>query len=237
MNELTALRHLWEQVRRVSMTPPVDDDFPQVISDMYAAHDEAGEVLNTAFNITDHLERQRAWSLKTFGPGMRTKGVIDHMRKELDEIEQNPHDLEERIDLIGLAFDGALRAGFTPDEIIQQMVDKQLINENRTWPDWKTADPDKAIEHVRSSDGLTDIDKVLVYEDWVRHQKDHGRSLAEFPCPECLHPLFTRLPPPGESFSSLASCPYCNDVFFKVVNPNGDVDLVDERAMRERHGY
>lgn len=27
--------------------------------------------------------------------------------------------------------------------------------EQRTWPDWRTADPDKAIEHVRELDGRT----------------------------------------------------------------------------------
>ena len=38
-----------------------------------------------AFDIVAHLARQRAFSEKTFGPGARTKGVIDHIRKELGE--------------------------------------------------------------------------------------------------------------------------------------------------------
>ncbi|MGH6882853.1 MAG: dATP/dGTP pyrophosphohydrolase domain-containing protein [Hypericibacter sp.] len=29
------------------------------------------------------------------------------------------------------------------------VVAKQAVNEQRSWPDWRTADPDKAIEHVR----------------------------------------------------------------------------------------
>jgi len=36
-----------------------------------------------------HLARQREWSTRTFGPGPRTKGVIDHIRKELHEIEDD----------------------------------------------------------------------------------------------------------------------------------------------------
>lgn len=96
-----------------------------------------------------HIERQRAWSLATFGPGPRTKGVVDHIRKELQEIEDDPADLFEWIDVIILGFDGAYRAGFTPLEIILALKAKQERNYKREWPDWRTADPDKAIEHVR----------------------------------------------------------------------------------------
>ena len=103
-------------------------------------------------NLIMHLHRQRQFSLNAFGPGDRTKGVIDHIRKELVEIEEAPHDLEERVDLILLALDGAWRAGFTPEEIAIGIQAKQLKNEQRTWPDWRTADPDKAIEHDRSAD-------------------------------------------------------------------------------------
>lgn len=102
------------------------------------------------FDLVEHLERQRTFSLKTFGPGPRTKGVIDHIRKELAEIEAEPNDIEEWVDVIILAFDGAWRAGWEPTKIIEAIVAKQTRNEGRDWPDWRTADPDKAIEHVRS---------------------------------------------------------------------------------------
>lgn len=97
----------------------------------------------------DHLERQLAFSLATFGPGERTEGVIDHIRKELFEVEENPDDISEWADLVILSFDGALRRGFTPQEILDTVNHKQGINEKRKWPDWRTSDPTKAIEHVR----------------------------------------------------------------------------------------
>jgi hypothetical protein len=97
-----------------------------------------------------HLGRQREWSARTFGPGSRTKGVVDHIRKELAEIEAAPLDLSEWIDVAILAFDGAWRAGYNPNEIIDMLRTKQARNESRTWPDWRTAAPDKAIEHVRA---------------------------------------------------------------------------------------
>lgn len=102
-----------------------------------------------AFDIVAHLERQRDFSLKTFGPGPRTKGVLDHIRKELAEIEADPADIMEWVDVIILAFDGAWRAGWEPDAIVNAIVAKQIKNEARDWPDWRTADPEKAIEHVR----------------------------------------------------------------------------------------
>ena len=101
------------------------------------------------FDLVNHLRRQREFSLRTFGPGPRTQGVIDHIRKELVEIEAAPGDLEEWVDVVLLALDGAWRAGYHPENIALAIATKQARNELRTWPDWRTAEPGKAIEHVR----------------------------------------------------------------------------------------
>lgn len=101
------------------------------------------------FVFSHHLQRQREWSEKIFGPGDRAQGIVDHIRKELKEIEKAPGDLEEWIDVAILALDGAWRSGASPSAIIAQLVAKQAKNETRSWPDWRTADPLKAIEHVR----------------------------------------------------------------------------------------
>lgn len=101
-------------------------------------------------NLIDHIARQRAFSLRTFGPAKRTAGIIDHIVKELDEIKAvEGKDLDEWIDVIILAIDGAHRMGFTPHEIAYALEAKQLKNEARDWPDWRTVPEDKAIEHVR----------------------------------------------------------------------------------------
>jgi len=104
------------------------------------------------FDFAAHLQRQRGWSGATFGPGARVQGVVDHIRKELKEIEADPGDLKEWIDVVILALDGAWRSGASPSEIIDALVSKQTKNEGRVWPDWRTADPNKAIEHDRSKD-------------------------------------------------------------------------------------
>jgi len=100
----------------------------------------------------DHLDIQRNWSHRTFGPGKRTKGVLDHIRKELNEIEADPEDLMEWVDLIILAFDGAWRHGWDSQETIDAIKRKQAINQERVWPDWRTRSEDEAIDHNRTGE-------------------------------------------------------------------------------------
>src|SRR5690606_19752169 len=58
-------------------------------------------------DLVKHIYRARAFSEKTFSPGRRTKGLCEHIREELKEIEAAPNDLEEWIDIIILGIDGA----------------------------------------------------------------------------------------------------------------------------------
>lgn len=101
------------------------------------------------FNLEAHINRQIAFSKKTFGPGARTTGVVDHIRKELREIEADPTDIYEWIDVIILGIDGAWRAGYSAAEIIDAIVTKQDKCEGRNWPDWREHGQDTAIEHIR----------------------------------------------------------------------------------------
>ena len=123
--------------------------------DLVVKHNQYLEALlqkeRTKFSFAVHLQRQREFSERTFGPGRRTAGVCDHIRKELIEIESAPEDVTEWIDVVILALDGAWRTGATPEQIISALVAKQTKNESRTWPDWRTVPMDKAIEHKRSS--------------------------------------------------------------------------------------
>ena len=100
-------------------------------------------------NFAEMIYRQRAFSERTFGPGKRTLGVVTHIRRELHEVLANPDDVQEWADVIILAIDGAWRMGFSPEEIVQAISEKQTINEGRKWPDWRTADPLMPIEHER----------------------------------------------------------------------------------------
>jgi hypothetical protein len=95
------------------------------------------------------LLNQSSWSYWTFGPGPRTEGLVKHITKELDEIKNDPKDLSEWIDVAILAFDGAWRTGATPQQIVDAYKAKMAKNQSRQWPDWRNADPNAPIEHVK----------------------------------------------------------------------------------------
>ena len=107
----------------------------------------------------------RRSALASDDPGRITEhvlaGVVDHIRKELREIEAEPGDLKEWIDVAILALDGAWRSGASPAEILAALVAKQDKNEARTWPGWRGADPDKAIEHDRTGEKPPEADDGL----------------------------------------------------------------------------
>ena len=102
--------------------------------------------------IETYFARQIEWSRNTFGPGLRTGGIIDHIGKELKEVAADPHDLSEWVDLIILSMDGFWRHGGTAGDLLPRLLAKQRKNMARTWPDWRTVGEDKAIEHDRSAE-------------------------------------------------------------------------------------
>lgn len=122
--------------------------------ELHVAHRLGLEVMHLPmqFDLAAHLRRQAAFSERTFGPGKRVEGVCDHIRKELVEVEQSGGSLAEWVDVIILGLDGAWRSGATPEQIVTAIEEKQSKNECRRWPDWRTADASKAIEHDRSGE-------------------------------------------------------------------------------------
>lgn len=103
-----------------------------------------------SLDLVKHLQKQEQWSLKTFGPpDNNTAGIIDHIKKELVEVENNPEDVFEWIDIVILAFDGALRNGWKPEDVAMALKNKHEINESRKWPDWRKVEKGKAICHIK----------------------------------------------------------------------------------------
>ena len=116
--------------------------------------------------MTTHIDsfiRQVAMSRQTFGPSERTAGVIDHIRSELEEIGREATSFDralEWVDVVILARDGLWRALSANDpsattrelaeEAVRLIEAKQDRNDFRDWPDYRTADPNASIEHVRT---------------------------------------------------------------------------------------
>lgn len=129
-------------------------------------------------DLKQHLIRQMAFSHATFGPGQRLDGVIDHIRKELIEVKDCGGEADEWVDVVLLALDGLTRRlaygasdGDRRDpRTVAQMAcnmieNKQGQNEGRRWPDWRTAEIGKAIEHDRSDEKPKDTAR---WRDGVR---------------------------------------------------------------------
>ena len=102
--------------------------------------------------MTEFIERIQKFQEKVLGPFTedRTASLIDHIRKECDEVLNNPDCIEEWADIILLGFAGATRTGALPELIWDTILYKMDVNEyDRKWPDWRTVEEGKALEHIK----------------------------------------------------------------------------------------
>lgn len=100
-------------------------------------------------DFKDYVDKQIEWSQATFKDHPNIDSILGHLRKELDEIQQDPTDPYEWVDVIILALEGAWRiAGLSSTDIEQYLVQKQTINKLRKWPDVSTFPKGKPIEHI-----------------------------------------------------------------------------------------
>lgn len=106
-----------------------------------------------SFDLVRFFDDKAAWSLDTFGPGDRYNGVVEHIRRELQEILLKPTDLVEWVDVVLLAMDGAWRsADANGERFVATLIEKDRKNRTRSWPDWRTLKPDEVSEHHRADD-------------------------------------------------------------------------------------
>lgn len=104
---------------------------------------------------------QYRWSMQTFGPGDRTEGLLKHIGKEIEELRAAPTpdaQLDEWIDVLLLALDGALRCGVTPLVVSESIEAAQKRNFNRRWPPANLQRLGEPNEHVRDADGVDAAD-------------------------------------------------------------------------------
>jgi hypothetical protein len=110
--------------------------------------------------------RKAAHSIAAFGPRQTDEGILDHLKKEIEEVrsaERPKEKQREWVDIFMLGLDGLLRSlireGYSTTraaaEAVHMIRTKQTALEMREWPDWRTVAPDKAIEHVREVEEKT----------------------------------------------------------------------------------
>lgn len=140
------------------------------------------------FDLAAFANAKAQWSRETFGPGDRYAGVIAHIRKELLEIEADPRDLVEWVDVILLAMDGAWRStGADGSALVAALLAKQAKNVARKWKDWRTLRDGEVSEHVKG------VERCNRHSDCVAadvEARKAGRVAAEHcddsGCEECF---------------------------------------------------
>lgn len=84
------------------------------------------------FDFAMFFNQKASWSKKEFGDSY--DGVIKHLRREVEEAAKNPSDLEEWVDVVNMAMDGAMRhAGADGEAFVAALLAKHQKNINRTW--------------------------------------------------------------------------------------------------------
>ena len=102
-------------------------------------------------DFSDLYYRHANWSRKTFGPDSERGaiGPLNHLEKEIKEVQEAPGDIYEYVDCLLLVMDASRRAGFDQKQLIHAAYQKLEENKNRSWPDWKTSSLDNPMEHIR----------------------------------------------------------------------------------------
>ena len=107
-----------------------------------------GDAPSMPFNLARFFDEKAEWSRGEFGEVY--EGVLDHMAKEFKEVTEKPFDLEEWVDIVLLAMDGASRhAGAAGSEFVAALQAKQQKNRARRW---LKSHEDGVMEHDRSEE-------------------------------------------------------------------------------------
>lgn len=165
--------------------PPYSDE-PNALS-VAAALQRADERLNERLGLWGKI---RDWSQTTFGDGRRTKGLLEHIRRELEEVSAKPDDLVEWVDVVLLAFDGFWRHGGKPEEFLDAVRAKYEVNQARKWPPPAPEDqPNHHVKETPAPQAATTLDAVYTERNRLalvvaRLAKAAGLPVACIPDPE-----------------------------------------------------
>lgn len=133
---------------KISRLQQASEKFSEAVAEFRKVCDDAAAEVEeeTLGRVSDFIRCQRAFSLRAFGNGQRTEGICKHIEKELSEIRANPADVDEWMDVVILAFDGAWRAGHSPKAIEHALGCKLKTNIGRQWPN--PISEDEPCEHI-----------------------------------------------------------------------------------------
>jgi len=92
---------------------------------------------------------QGHWADATFGRPRKPEGPIAHLRKEVEELAENPGDRLEYADCLMLLLDAYRLAGGYADDLVTAGFQKLEINRQRQWG---KPDENGVVEHIRNQE-------------------------------------------------------------------------------------
>ncbi|EOC0350210.1 hypothetical protein ACI0ZS_004386 [Cronobacter turicensis] len=69
------------------------------------------------------------------------------------------------------------------------------------------------------------------YAQWLGRQMTQGREMANYACPECKSTLFSVIPAVGDCSDTLANCPVCDALYFRIVDNENGIPVVAVHTM------
>jgi len=96
-------------------------------------------------DFTQFQKTHGEWSDKTFGI-REPKAPLHHLKKEVQEVIEQPYDITEYADCLLLLMDSARIAGFNMDDLYFVAMKKFHINQSR---EWGKPDENGVVEHIR----------------------------------------------------------------------------------------
>ena len=91
---------------------------------------------------------QKRWSDKTF-VGQPLSGKFSHLRREINELEENPKDIMEYADCYFLLTDIAAKNNVLLSDIHEAAIEKLEINKKRKWG---KPNADGSVEHIKDKE-------------------------------------------------------------------------------------
>ncbi len=86
------------------------------------------------------------WADSIFGKDRKPEYILQHLKKEIEELIKEPSRLEEYADVGILWLNSAAKAGHNVDDLYFSMVGKMMVNKSRKWG---KPDENGVVEHLR----------------------------------------------------------------------------------------
>jgi hypothetical protein len=70
-------------------------------------------------------------------------------------------------------------------------------------------------------------DKTLLklYNAHIEQLKARGEKLDKYLCPHCKGTIDVLVPPSGQVFDTMATCPHCLKLHFRIVYSSGEIEI------------